>query len=731
MKKNFRAACLTALLSALFFQLFSQNLPAQRKIVPPQKSVEVFSVSGVDIPEKLSPEAERRLETFRLVWQTVKDNYFDQSFGGLNWDKIKTEFEMRSLGSRTDAELHLILQEMINRLNKSHFVIIPPEAFREIDKAKAEFEERLKAGETQPKTNQKTSLIEKETQKPAHYGIGIDIRFIDNQVVITQIEKDSPAAKAGLKTGYVVEKINGVSVKSFLEKFRRNTIYAKIFEKQLSALVLSFIDGGTGGTVRLGFKDEKEQAGEIEIEREALKGEFVKILSGLPAEFVRFDANSLDEEIGYIKFNVFALKTVEKFCGAISRFKNKKALVVDMRGNIGGNFGALFGIVSLLIDKNLIIGAEINKFGREARVVQPQIKNFKGKLAVLIDAQSYSAAEVFASGLKENNRAAIIGETTSGSALPALTMALPTGAVFLYPVGNFETPKGNLLEGRGVEPNVKIALDRPSLLAGKDLQLETAINFLKDELRKNTPENVLKAEESPKGFIVGATVNITNASSVKPLKDEKALKIIDEYIETIGGRENLKKLNSLAASGKVEMKQAGTIVEGEVEIHRKFPNKIVKVLKIESLGEIREVFDGEKSFIQTDFMGTQKMEIRTNEINLAANFRELLDAREIYQSITFESAFENKGKKINLVKAVSKQGTSVYFAFDAATKLLISRAGTSVSAYYDDYRQVGEWLFPFRISESIMTYKLKEIKPNAPVDDNRFVEKESCFTRVD
>ncbi|HEY0051110.1 MAG TPA: hypothetical protein VGB68_17585, partial [Pyrinomonadaceae bacterium] len=232
-------------------------------------------------------------------------------------------------------------------------------------------------------------------------------------------------------------------------------------------------------------------------------------------------------------------------------------------------------------------------------------------------------------------------------------------------------------------------------------------------------------------FIVGATVNITNDSSVKPLKDEKALKIIDEYIETIGGRENLKKLNSLAASGKVEMKQAGTIVEGEVEIHRKFPNKIVKVLKIESLGEIREVFDGEKSFIQTDFMGTQKMEIRTNEINLAANFRELLDAREIYQSITFESAFENKGKKINLVKAVSKQGTSVYFAFDAATKLLISRAGTSVSAYYDDYRQVGEWLFPFRISESIMTYKLKEIKPNAPVDDNRFVEKESCFTRVD
>ncbi|MDQ3800508.1 MAG: hypothetical protein M3384_13750, partial [Acidobacteriota bacterium] len=221
------------------------------------------------------------------------------------------------------------------------------------------------------------------------------------------------------------------------------------------------------------------------------------------------------------------------------------------------------------------------------------------------------------------------------------------------------------------------------------------------------------------------------ASSVKPVKEEKALKIIEEYLEVIGGRENLKKLNSLASTGRVEMKQAGATVEGEVEIYRKFPNKIAKVLKIEGLGEINEVYDGAKSFVQTDFMGTQRSEFQSGETNLAANFRELLDAREIYQSITFESVFENEGRKINLVKASTKQGTTVYFAFDAATKLLISRAGTSVSAYYSDYRKVGEWLFPFQISESIVTYKLKEIKPNAPVDDSRFVEKESCFTKID
>ena len=727
-----RALCLPVLL----FALFAQNLPAQQKFK--RSAFDDSTLAPADASGKLSPAAERRLETFRVVWQTVKDNYFDQTFGGLNWNKIKTEYESRVRVSQTDAELHLILQEMINRLNKSHFLIIPPEVFNEIGRVKAEFKDKAGAAdgdesETEA-TSETTGEEEAETaESSAHYGIGIDIRFIDNQVVVTQIEKDSPAARAGLKTGYVIEKINGVPLKSFLEKFRQNATYAKVFEKQLTGLLLSFIDGESdGGAVTLGFRDEKEQSGEMEIERAALKGEFVKILSGLPAEFTTFEAKSLGEEIGYIKFNLFALKTVEKFCGAVSQFKNKKAIVVDMRGNAGGNFGALFGIVSLLTDRGLIIGSEINKFGKEPRMVQPQIKNFKGRLVVLTDAQSYSAAEIFASGLKENNRATVIGETTAGSALPALTMPLPTGAVFLYPVGNFETPKGNLLEGKCVEPNIKIALDRASLLAGKDLQLDAAINFLKAEIAKNPAERNVKSipATAPKNLILG-TVTATAPSGVAALKDEKALKIIEQYVEAVGGRENLKNLTSLAASGTVEMKQAGTTVSGEVEIYRKFPNKIAKVLRIEALGEIHDIFDGAKSFIQTDFMGTQRGEFPSGETLLAANFRELLDARQIYQSITLESAFENEGRRINLVKAVTKQGTTVYFAFDAATKLLISRTGTATSAYYADYRKVGEWLFPFLISESIMTYKLKEIKPNAAIDDSRFVEKESCFTKID
>lgn len=730
MKKGFHAVCLTVIL----FALLTPSFPAQKTIPPP--GFGVFPVSEKGISEALSPEAERRLDTFRIVWQTISDNYFDRNFGGLNWNQIKNEFEPRVRRALSDVELHALLQEMINRLNKSHFVIIPPEVFREIGKAQAEFKEKIRTLENKSKNDEPSVLNKAEKlEKPAYYGIGIDLRVIDRQIVVTRVEKDSPAARAGLKTGCVIEKINGVSLASFLETFRQNGVYAQVYEKQLPALLMSLIDGENGDApVNLGFTGGGKQSREIAIRRERASGEFVKILSNLPAQFVRFEAESLDEDTAYVKFNAFALKTVEKFCAAVSQFKNKKALIIDVRGNSGGNFGALFGITSLLIDRGFIIGTEINKFGKEARFVQPQVKNYKGRLVVLTDAQSFSAAEVFAAGLQENDRATIIGESSAGSALPALTMPLPTGAVFLYPVANFETPKGNLLEGSGVKPNIKIALDRKSLLAGRDAQLDAAIKFLKDEIRKapaRVETNLTKTGETPKPFTFGAAVNMTNASSVKFLKDENALKIIDEYIEAVGGRENLKKLNSMIAVGKVEMKQAGAIVEGDVEIYRKFPDKIAKILRIEALGEIDEVFDGVNSFVQTDFMGTQKNEVRTSEIGLAANFRELLDARELYPSITFETSFQNKDRKINLVKAVSARGTSVYFAFDAETKLLISRAGAGISAAYDDYRKVGEWLFPFRISESNLTYKLDRIVPNAPVDDRRFAPKESCFTKID
>ena len=84
---------------------------------------------------------------YRVVWQTIRDNYFDQTFNGHNWENVKAEFEPRILKSVSDKETYEILEEMINLLNRSHFAIIPPEVYKEINAERAKsrkLEKKLK-----------------------------------------------------------------------------------------------------------------------------------------------------------------------------------------------------------------------------------------------------------------------------------------------------------------------------------------------------------------------------------------------------------------------------------------------------------------------------------------------------------------------------------------------------------------------------------------------------------
>jgi C-terminal processing protease CtpA/Prc len=75
-------------------------------------------------------------------------------------------------------------------------------------------------------------------------------------------------------------------------------------------------------------------------------------------------------------------------------------------------------------------------------------------------------------------RGHVVGETTMGAVLPARTTFLPNGDALLHAMGDFVTPDGTLLEGRGVVPNETVPLRRADLLAGRDPQLEAAIAWI-------------------------------------------------------------------------------------------------------------------------------------------------------------------------------------------------------------------------------------------------------------
>jgi len=94
--------------------------------------------------------------------------------------------------------------------------------------------------------------------------------------------------------------------------------------------------------------------------------------------------------------------------------------------------------------------------------------------------------------MQELGRAVVVGERTAGAALPSLFYKLPTGAIFQYAIGDFKTPRGTMIEGRGVAPDVEVKLTRRSLLEGRDAQLDAAI----EQIKKQSKERKANAANS-------------------------------------------------------------------------------------------------------------------------------------------------------------------------------------------------------------------------------------------
>lgn len=743
------------LLAVSLAALTAVDVPAQVK-PPIKRPAAKPTPAPIKILVTLTPEQEKRLTAFNTVWKTIKDNYFDQTFSGLNWEAIRKEYEPLALKATTSLAFHSVLQDMINRLNRSHFVILPPEVYLELEKAKAQVKQNEIGAEGDADEGEDTGG-EKEAggiffdDADSKFGIGIEIRVIGGQVVITEVEKGSSAARGGLKSGYVIDKVNGVSLKSLLQTFIFSGSYGRLAEKMFPLEVLEyFINGEKESSVLISYLDEKDSPKEVSIKRERLNGKLIKAVPNFPREFFSFESRSLTEDIGYIKFNMFAMAAVEGVCRALNEFKDKKTVIIDMRGNIGGSIGALIGITGMLIDKPTMLGTQIYRTSRESVAVQPQGRKYNGKLIVLIDSLSYSAAEIFAGGLQESGRLTVVGEKSAGQALPSTTIQLATGALFMYPFANFQTPKGYSIEGKGVEPDVNVPRERKSLLEGKDAQLDAAVALSgikaadkpadksspvkMDGKMEMPPVPVLKPR--PNGDIKIRNQDSKSIPAPKPDSkyDEAALKVIRDFVTASGGEEAVRNLSAYTAKGTLEINRAGASISGKVEMFYRSPDKSSEIMTVDSVGDIRSIFDGKKYYVQSDIMGNSESgeprQIR--EIGLLSDLQEMIRIKQLYRQVIYLGEFPHKGKTAILVKAVADNGVEIAFAFDQKTKFLVHRVGTYTDISYDDYRRVGGLMLPFWQTRSdAVIMKISEFKLNVSLEDSVFVPKDNCFTIKD
>ncbi len=367
-----------------------------------------------------------RQKTFEKVWQTVNERFYDPKFNGVDWNKVREIYAPRVSAVKSDSELYGLLNEMLSQLKVSHMVIITPDELQRLSGV------------------------------PASTGLGL--REIDNRTVVTRILENSSAAKAGLKPGYVVVKIDGEEVKNFDVANRK-------------------LKGAPNTTLRLSYLDEKDQLKEVTLERAVLSGaEKGSLGAGLNISAL-FEAKRLENNIGYIRFSNFVDVISPQIKAAVESMKDAPGMIIDLRGNSGGDDEVGLKLANMFFERETVLMITKTRKGDDLSYkAKPEKSPFLGKVAILVDEFSGSESEQFSAGMQEAGRAFVIGKTTKGEDLDADVIKLPTGALLLYAQGLPQTPKGIIIEGRGVIPNKEVNLTRAELLAA---QLEAAIAYIK------------------------------------------------------------------------------------------------------------------------------------------------------------------------------------------------------------------------------------------------------------
>ena len=198
------------------------------------------------------------------------------------------------------------------------------------------------------------------------------------------------------------------------------------------------------------------------------------------------EGEMLEDGIGLVKINNFDARCAEETISAIEKLRTEgaKKLILDVRNNPGGFADELVKLLDYLLPEGDLFRS-VSFDGKEQ--VDTSDENFLDMpMAVLVNGDSYSAAEFFAAALQEYEAAVVVGEPTVGKGYYQQTIPLGDGSAVALSTGKYFTPKGNSLADKGVIPTVRADVDEETaaaiyygtLSAGEDPQLQAAIKAL-------------------------------------------------------------------------------------------------------------------------------------------------------------------------------------------------------------------------------------------------------------
>ncbi len=275
--------------------------------------------------------------------------------------------------------------------------------------------------------------------------IGIRWRVIDGQRVVSEVMPGSAAAEAGVQPGWIAVARNG-------QPLAENDSYVTKL----------------GERVTMEFLDQADEKRVLTLEPRLLN-------------FQRMESRELPGGARYLRFDEFTLAALSWLSRELKTHRDTPGVVLDLRGNPGGNALVLHVAVAEFFEHRVATGTWVKRTGAErpARGLSWFSAEYPGKVVVLTGPASGSAAEILAHVLQHHGRATLIGRKTAGAVILSRQFRLPGGGGVQIPIQDYVGLDGQRLEGRGVKPDVEVA--PPTLAearAATDRELAAALEIL-------------------------------------------------------------------------------------------------------------------------------------------------------------------------------------------------------------------------------------------------------------
>lgn len=300
-----------------------------------------------------------------------------------------------------------------------------------------------------------------EQMQNAYVGIGVTITAQEELggMRIEAVTADGPAEEAGLLTGDIITEVEGEKTLDLGMTGTR----AKVRGEEGTFVTLTILRG--------------EESFPVSVERRSIQTPVATY-------------EMLDGQIGYIKIANFDTRCAEETNAAMDELiaQDAKALIFDVRNNGGGYKNELVKVLDKILPEGILFQSE--DYQGSKQIDRSDADYIDLPMAVLVNQDSYSAAEFFAAAIQEYDWGTVVGTKTVGKGNFQTAFTLSDGSMLNLSIGKYYTPQGRSLTDTGITPDVEIALsdeDGAKLYYGQlekadDAQLQAAIREITQKL---------------------------------------------------------------------------------------------------------------------------------------------------------------------------------------------------------------------------------------------------------